>query len=134
MLSVGLHSENAHSTNRAGIRKQVIRLYQFVGSGVGEYDGRCKLASLFGSHQGIGHDDDDVAGLYLAGGGSVEAYDARTPFALDDVGLESFAVVVVDDRDLFVGNDVCRVHQILVDRDATDVIQIGLSNGYSVNF
>ena len=91
------------------------------------------MPGFLGIHHGISYDDDDVAGLYLAGSCSVEAYRARASFSLDDIGRESFAVVVVDDVYPFAFDDVGCVEQVGINGDAADVVEVGLCYGYTVN-
>src|SRR5688500_10620040 len=75
---------------------------------------------------GIADDDDAVAGVHEAGGGSIEADVAGA--AGDDVGLEPSAVVDVDDSDLLPLEEVRGLHQLGVDRDGADVIEVGVGD------
>ena len=59
--------------------------------------GRFKTFGFLWCHQGVGDDDDDVAGLALSGSGAIEADDTGIAFAPDGISLQPLAVVVVDD-------------------------------------
>src|SRR4029079_9987206 len=47
----------------------------------------------------------------------------------DDVGLQSSAVGDVDDLHLLARTQVGDLHQLLVDRDRADVVEVGLRDG-----
>lgn len=111
-----------------------IRLHQLVRRRVGEDDRRLERLGLLEVHQGVGHDDDDVVRLHLAGSGAVQADAARAAFALDDVGLEALAVVVVHDGHLLAGNHVGSVQQVFVDGDAAHVVEVGLGDAGAMDF
>ena len=60
---------------------------------------------------------------------------AAGPFrqtALDYISLQPLAVVDVDDLHLFAGDQMGRVEQVLVDRDAAYVAEVGLRDGHPV--
>lgn len=107
---------------------------QPVGRRVGEDDPRPELLGLLEIHLRIGGDDDHVAHLHLAGRGAVQTDAAAVAFALDDVGLEAFAVVDVHDLDLFALDDVGRFEERLVDGDASHVVEVGLRDPHPVDF
>ena len=50
-------------------------------------------------------DDDDVAHLYFACGGAVEADTAACAFALADIGFETLSIVDVHDLDFLALDD-----------------------------
>ena len=105
-----------------------------VGSRVGEDDPGFELLGILEIHQRIGCDDDDVAHLYFACGGAVEADTAACAFALDDIGFETLSVVDVHDLDFLALDDVGGFQQRLVDGDAPHVIQVGLCDRHAVDF
>src|SRR5690606_22451930 len=72
--------------------------------------------------------------LYQPGRGTIEANHARSAFAFDDIRLEARTVVVVYDLDFFIGDDVCRIHQILINGNASHIVEFGLRNAYPVDF
>src|SRR5256714_789748 len=72
---------------------------------------------------GVGDDDHPVAGVHEAGGGSVEGHLARP--AHDGVGLEPGAVVDVEDGDLLPLQDVGQRHELGVEGDRADVVEVG---------
>ena len=51
---------------------------------------------------------------------------------LDYISLQPLAVVDVDDLHLFAGDQMGRVEQVLVDRDAAYVAEVGLRDGHPV--
>ena len=83
-------------------------------------------------HEGIGHDDNDVADLHFAGGCSVEADASTASLTSDDVCVEAFAIVVVDDIDTFACNQTGGIHQVFVNGDAAHVVKIGFSHLYTM--
>ena len=97
-------------------------LYQAIGLCVGKNDRRFEPAGFFCVHHGIGYDDNNIAGLYFAGGRAAETYRTRTSISYDDVGRETFSVIIIHDRDLHVRDQISGVQQILVDSDATDLV------------
>src|SRR5581483_855284 len=80
---------------------------------------------------GVGDDDYLVARLHETGGGAVEAHLAGA--ALDGIGLEPVAVVDVEHGDLLVLPDVGQVHEPAVERDRSDVLQVGVGHGGPVD-
>ena len=75
-----------------------------------------------------GGDDDLVAGAGQVGGGAVDLHRARAGLAVDHVGDEAGAVVDVPDVDLLVGDQVRAGHQLGVDRDAADVVDVAVGH------
>src|SRR5205807_6630328 len=65
--------------------------------------------------------------------GAVQAHDARTRRPLDRIRLEARAVRDVGDLDLLVRQDVGRLHQIRVERDRSDIIDVRFGNGGAVD-
>ena len=63
----------------------------------------------------------------LAGRRSVQTDGAAAALPLDYISLQPLAVVDVDDLHLFAGDQVGRVEQVLVDRDAAYVAEVGLA-------
>ena len=83
---------------------------------VDEHDRGLAGAGLGVVEVGVRDDDDGVPGVDQPRRGAVQAHHAGAALALDDVGLEPCAVVVVDDLDLLVDQQVGGVHQVAVDR------------------
>src|SRR5690606_29441620 len=81
----------------------------------------------------VGDDDHDVAFGAQAGGGAVEADVPPAGRAGDDVGFQAAAVVDVDYLHLFEGQDVGQLHQLLIDGDASFIVQVGVGNGGTVD-
>ena len=71
--------------------------------------------------------------MHEAGGGAVDADDARAALAGDRVRLQAGAVVDVDDVDELAGQQVGGVEQVLVDGDRADVVQVGLRHRGAVD-
>ena len=99
----------------------------------GEDDARLEGASLLEIHERIGYDYDRIAHDNLACSRAIETDAATAAFATDDVCLETLAIVIVHHLHLLACNDSGRIHQILVDGDTADVVQICLRNSYAVN-
>ena len=84
---------------------------------VDEDNGGLDLAHEGLGYLGVGHDDDEVADVYLVGGRTVELDGARATPSGNRVGGQAFAVVDVDDVNLLAGHNVRGVQQILVHGD-----------------
>src|SRR5690606_28474074 len=82
---------------------------------------------------GVGDDDDQVAGRDQAGGGPVDADDAAAALPGQHVGDQAVAVVDVHHVDLLAVDQVGRVHQVGVDGDRADVVQIRLRDRGAVD-
>ncbi len=93
---------------------------------VGKNHQRLVGFGFIGGHHAVGNNDDDVADLRAPGGCPVETNNAGTAFTLDHVGDQTFAIVVVDNMDLLIFEQSGRIHQILVDGNAADIIQFSL--------
>ena len=107
---------------------------QAVCGSVGEYYFGRERACFFGRHGGIGHYDDDVAGLHHAGCRAVEAYCAFTSFSGYGVGVEAGAVIVVHYIYALTGKYAGRVEEVFVDGDASDIVEASLGHGHTVYF
>ena len=83
---------------------------------------------LFGCHEGIGHDDDNVSHSHFACCGTIEADDARARFATYDVGLEALTVVVINHLNLLAREDASGIHEQLVDGYAAHIVKVALGN------
>jgi hypothetical protein len=93
---------------------------------VDEDDLRLEGPRLVVVHRGIRDDDDGVAGGDQPRRGAVDAHDAGAPLPLDRVGGQPVAVVDVNDVDLFARQQARGVHEVAVDRQGPDVVQVGL--------
>lgn len=76
----------------------------------------------------VADDDHQVAGIHEMGRGTIDTDHTRTARAGNGIGGQTCTVGDVVDINLFVLNNVSRVHKILVDRQATLVVQVGLGN------
>ena len=108
-------------------------LQQTVGLLVGEYNLGLEGLCLLEIHKAVAHDDYDVANGSLASSCAIEADAATTALTLDYIGLDALAIVVVHNLYLLALDKTCGIHQILVDGDATYIVQIRLSNTHTVN-
>lgn len=90
---------------------------------VGEYHFRLEPGGFLGRHHSITHDDNDIARLYFAGGSSIETDNPTASFAGDNIGVEAFAIIVVNDEHPLAFADSCGVEKITVDCDAADIVE-----------
>ncbi len=91
-----------------------------------------KLPGLLRRHVRIGNNDNNVAHLHPTRSSPIQANDPAAPLSANGIGLETLAVVVVHDLDLFPLHNIGGFQQILIDRDATDIIQVGLRDAHAV--
>ena len=75
-----------------------------------------------------GSDDDLVARPGQVGGGAVDLHRARAGLAVDHVGDEAGTIVDVPDVNLLVGDQVRGGHQLGVDSDAADVVDVTIGH------
>ena len=97
-------------------------------------DGRFVCIELFGCHQCVADDDDDVVRLDEAGGRAVEAYRTAAALSANDVRFKSCAVVVVDDLYFFVRAYSRCIEEIFVDGDTAHVVEVGFGDGGAMYF
>src|SRR4051794_7759718 len=74
--------------------------------------------------RGEAGDDDLVAGAHQAGGGAIHLHRARSLLALDRVGHEPGTIVDVPDVNLLVDQQVRLPHQLGIQGDAADVVDV----------
>ena len=89
--------------------------------------------SFFRRHLGVGHNNNYVAGLGLAGCSAVEADDAAAGLAGNGVCVESFTIVVIDNPHALPFEYACGSEQIGIDGDASDIVEICLRHLDAVN-
>jgi len=94
----------------------------------GKYDRRLERLGLLKVHHRKRHDDDDIAHLHFARGGTVQADAPTSTLALDHISVETLPVVVVDNLNFLAGNKIRRVHQVLINGDTANIIQVGLGH------
>ena len=99
----------------------------------GEDDAGLKGLGFLQLHVGIGHDDHDIAHLYLACGSTVEADAAARARSFNNLSVETLDIHVVHDVDALSGDEPGSVHQILVDGDAAHVVEVSLGDGGTMN-
>lgn len=96
-------------------------------------DARGQSAGLGVVDLGVADQDDQIAGVHEVGGCAVDADDTGAALALDDVRLQPGTVVDVDDVHELPGQQIGRFHQLGIDSDRADVVQIGLGHGGPVD-
>src|SRR4051794_26323701 len=79
-----------------------------------------------------GGDDDLVPRSGQVGGRAVHLHRPGARLAVDHVGDEAGAVVDVPNVDLLVGDQVSACHQLGVDGDAADVVDIAVGHSRAV--
>ena len=91
------------------------------------------ICTLRAVELGITADYDHVTGANQMGSCSVDADDSRVGSTFNGVRRQAIAVGDVINLDLLVLNDVGQFHQLDVDRHASLVMQLGLSDGGSMD-
>ncbi len=76
-------------------------------------------------------DDNEVASVYFASGGSVETNLAR--ISENDVSVEALSVIDVVDLDSFVRKESGRVAECRINGDGTFVVEVGSRDSGSVD-
>ena len=72
----------------------------------------------------VDHDDEDVADDALAGSATVERHGLGTTLGRDGIGDPPLAVGGVDDVNFLVHLDAGGIHEVLVDSDTPDVVDL----------
>jgi len=117
-----------------GLGRHLVALTHHPVLGIHVNQGGFQLGQFHFVENTEGGDDENVSGSSLAGGGAVHGNDARSPFRLDGVGGEAFAVIHVPDVDLLVFADIRGVQQILVDGTGAFVVKFRVGRGHPVDF
>src|SRR5690606_33804216 len=81
----------------------------------------------------VADQDDQVAGPDQVGGRTVDPDHAGATLALDDVRLQPVSVGDVQDVHQLARQQVGGVHQLRVHRDGTDVVEVRLGDGGTVD-
>ncbi len=113
----------------AGRQRVVEPLHRQVHHGIGRVhvdDGGLEAHQLRRLVVGVGDDDHLVPPVHEPGRGAVETHLAGT--AEDGVGLEPRAVVDVEHGDLFVLEDVGERHELGIEADGSDVVEVGVGH------
>ena len=111
-------------------RFDTVRNFFYLVALIDEDDIRLEIFQLFVIFENTVADDDDlIADGCFTRGRSVEATHARTGRAFDEIGLETLAVIDIDDRNLLVRKQVGGGHQIGVKRQRTFIIKVGFRDG-----
>ena len=98
-----------------------------------EDDAGAEFAGFIQGHHGVGHDDDNIAGVNLARRRTVEAYHAAVSGAFDGIGVKTFAVVIVYDLYALAGDYAGGFHKCAVNCYATYIVEVGFSHLHTVN-
>lgn len=93
-----------------------------------------KILSLLRRHVRVGDNDNNIAHLHPPGSRTIEANDPAAAFSANGVGFEALAVIVVHDLHFLAFHDVGCFEQVLINRDAADVVQVGLRDADPVYF
>jgi len=78
--------------------------------------------------------DDLIADGAFAGGGAIQANDAGTGGAFDQICFETLAVIIIDDRDLLVRKHIGGAHEFGIERERAFVIKLRLRDGGPMDF
>ena len=108
-------------------------LYQFVFR-IREDDGGLERFSLLKFHGGVRDYDNNIPYLGFSRGRSVEADHPCATFALYYVRVESLTIIDVDNLYFFTFNNVGSLHQIFINSNAADVVELRMSDLHPVNF
>ena len=100
---------------------------------VGENGDRFKSVGFFDGHVSVGNDDEDISDLAATRGGSVQSNDATAACTGDDVSLDAFTVVVVDDLHALSLDHARGIHQVHVNGDGSYVIEVGFRHTALMN-
>ncbi len=82
----------------------------------------------------VDHDDEDIADDTLTGASAVERHGLGTARGRDGVGDPSLPVRGIDDVDLLVHDDAGGIHEVLVDADRADVVDLRFRDTDPVQF
>ncbi len=102
--------------------------------GIGKDDAGLEATCLLRCHGGISHYDTHIANLNLTGSGTVQADAAAMAWTLNNIGVKTLTIVVVNDMDTLAGYETGSIHELLVNSDAAHVIEVGLSDTSAVYF
>src|SRR5690606_13482039 len=122
-----VRSAAVHQSGRIGVQRNdpVVTVHMYHSGLVGA---RRLVVEL-----GVGDQDDQIARVDEVRRRTVDADHASAARPRDDVCLESSAVGDVDNGDLFAGQQVGGVEEVLIDGDRTDIVQVRLSHGGAVD-
>src|SRR5690242_8622288 len=127
MQSSTVSSSAGRAGQQARTRRGVPRVGAQVGDpvvGVDEDDARGVVAQLGLVVGAVGDQDDQVTGVHQVRGGAVDADHPGAGLAGDHVGLQAGTVGDVDDADLLALEQVGGRHEVGVDGDRADVVQV----------
>lgn len=97
-------------------------------------DGGFPGLGFFRRHRCISYDNYEVAWLYQASRGTVQANYARTSFAFDYISIETGTIIDIKDANFFEGEDACCIHQIAGYSDGTFIVEVSISYSSTMNF
>lgn len=102
--------------------------------GVRKNDHGFEIFCLITRHHCKRNNDNKVAGLNFSGCSAVYHDFAGAGFAFDDVSFKSFAIIDVEDLHFFELDELGCIHEVFVNRNATDVFEIGIGDGGPMYF
>lgn len=111
-----------------------MNLGEQVGLLVRENQGRLKAFGFFEFEHGVTNNDDDVVDGNFSRGWPIEADHACLALAFDDVGFKTLAVIDIDNLNALTFDEVGGIHEVFIDGDTADVVEVGLRYAYPMNF
>ena len=106
------------------------KIYQMIV--LREYHRWFERLRLFEIHQGIRDNDDRLTHLYPAGCSTVQTNTSTATFALDDIGLKTLSIIIIKHLYFLTSYQIGGIHQILIDGDATHIVQVSFCDLYTV--
>ena len=107
-------------------------LDEAVGGCVGEHDLRLELEAFFGGDDSVCHNDDDITHLDLARCCTIQTDGATAALTCDGVGVKSLTVIHVNNIHALALDDASGIHEVLVDGDAANVVEVGIGDRHTV--
>ena len=85
-------------------------------------------------HHCIGNDNTYVTHLHLSSRSTIQTDTATATLTFYYIGFKALTIVIVYNLYFFSCYKVSRIHEILINGDASHVVQICFRNGYTVKF
>ena len=91
------------------------------------------IFELLWRHLAIVHDDHLIAHIHQVRCCAIQADDSTAWLSCDHIGFKAIAVIAIGDGNELVFHDACGFHEIGVDGDRSDVIELSLSYGCAMD-